>query len=181
MFLLASAFVAFQGWPQVASQSAPVLVSVPRVSAPAGTRVSRALSATPGAPTRGVPARTGAAAGPRATTQVNPTHVRRGSDQTTVTPISRDPGTSTRHPTGPTPTPRTCATGCSHSGNGGSGPVPTVKKTVQGATHNAGSTVGNAVTTVRKVLPIGKSSNNGVSRVVTTVTSVVKGVTGGLP
>jgi hypothetical protein len=59
--------------------------------------------------------------------------------------------------------------------------VPTVKKTVQGATHNAGSTVGNAVTTVRKVLPIGKSSNNGVSRVVTTVTSVVKGVTGGLP
>jgi hypothetical protein len=179
MFLLASAFVAFQGWPQVAGQSGPALVSVPRVSAPAGTRASRALSATTAAPTRRASAGTHAAqSGLRPTTHVNPAAVNRGSDQTTLTPVSRDPGTSTGHPTGPTPTPRTCLTGCGHPSST-SGPVPTVKKTVQGATQNAGSAVGNTVTTVRKVLPVGKSSNNG--GVVTTATNVVKGAVGGLP
>lgn len=175
MFLLASAFVAFQGWPQVAGQSAPVLVSVPRVSAPAGTRASRALSATTAAARRAPAAR--GAGGLRPTTHANPTHASRGSDQTTL-PVSRDPGTSTGHRTGPTPT--TCTSGCSHTGRG---PIPT-RKTLQGTTHNAGSTVNKVVTTITKVIPISKGSGNGggiVGGVVTTATTVVKNVTGGLP
>jgi hypothetical protein len=178
MFLLASAFVAFQGWPQVAGQSAPVLVSVPRVSAPAATRVSRALSATtaarPGA--RG----SAAAGGLRPTSHVNPTHARRGSDQTTLAPVSRDPGTTTGL-TGPTPTPRSCTSGC------GTGPRPisTTRTPVQNATQTAGSTVNRVVSTVKKVIPKSGSSGGGVVTTVTTVvstaTSVVKGVTGGLP
>jgi len=179
MFVLASAFVAFQGWPQVAGQSAPVLVSVPRVSAPAATRVSRALSATtaarPGAPG------SAAAGGLRLTSHVNPTRARRGSDQTTV-PVSRDPGTRT----GTGPTPRTCTSGCAHTGHG---PIPTVRTTVGGATHSAGSTVNKVVSTVTKVIPKTGNSGSGIvggvtttaTTVVTTATNVVKGVTGGLP
>lgn len=185
MFLLASAFVAFQGWPQVGSQSAPVLVSVPHVSAPTGTRVSRALSATTTAPARGAGAR--GALGLTPATHVNRTHASRGSDQTTL-PVSRDPGTSTGHTTGPTP--RTCTSAC----QSGHGPIPTtqptVRKTVQGAAGNATSAVGSVVGTVRKVLPISKGSGGGgatggvvttATNVVTTATNVVKGATGGLP
>lgn len=187
MFLLGSAFVAFQGWPQVAGQSSPVLVSVPRVSAPAATRASRALSATTAAPARGA---SGAGAALGAASHVNRTHAGRGSDQTTL-PVSRDPGTGTGHHTGPTPTPRTCTSGC----QSGHGPIPssrpTVSKTIAGTTHSAGTTVNKVVGTVKKVIPISKGSGSGggvtggvvttATSVVTTATNVVKGATGGLP
>jgi hypothetical protein len=178
MFLLASAFVAFQGWPQVAGQSSPALVSVPRVNTPAATRASRALSATTAPAVAHRPSTgTHGRAGLRPATHVNRAQARRGSDQTTVTPVSRDPGTS--HNTGPTPTPRTCASGCSHSSRG-SGPVTAVSKTLQAAAGNANSAVGNVVTTVRKVIPVSKGSQTGAG-VVTTATNVAKSATGGLP
>lgn len=180
MFLLASAFVAFQGWPQVAGQSAPVLVSVPRVTAPAGTRASRALSATTAAPTRRASG-AGAAGGLRRTSHASAIHASRGSDRTTL-PVSRDPGTSHARPT---PTGRTCTSGC-----GSNGPVPTtVRKPIQKATGPATSVVGHVVSTVKRVLPGSKGSGGGIAggvvttatNVVTTATNAVQGATGGLP
>ena len=194
MFVLASAFVAFQGWPQVDGQTAPVLVSVPHVSAPGGTRASRALSATTAAPTGRASGHGAGAAGLGRATHGNPTHVSRGSDRTTNGPVSRAQGTQTDHHNSPTPTPRTCTSGCSQSSHSGSGPVPsTVRKTIQSATGSAGSAVGTAVSTVKKVLPGAKGGGGSVGGVVktvvsgttggvvTTATNAVKSLTSGLP
>jgi hypothetical protein len=188
MFLLASAFVAFRGWPQVAGQSAPVLVSVPSVNAPGATRASRVLGATTASPSRRVRAGAGGAAGRRSVGFVNPAHGHRGSDQTNLTPVSRDPGSPTSHTggtPGPIPTPTSCTSNCGHSpGGGSSGPLSTVHKVVSSASSSANATVGGTVTTVKKLIPGAKGSSGGggaVGGTVTTVKKVVGGATGGLP
>jgi hypothetical protein len=180
MFLLASAFVAFQGWPQVAGQPSPVAVSIPRLGVPAGSRASRVLSAALTRPAAGKGARgAGAAAGTgaRSHTGFN-LQVHRATGSTTVTPTSRDTGSGQHTTGGPTTSPHTtCSSGCGH---GSTGLLSSVRKTVSNTTAAAGSTVGNTVTTVKKILPKGGTGTS-VGNVVTTTKKVVGGVVGGLP
>jgi hypothetical protein len=186
MFLLASAFVAFQGWPQVGGQSSPVLVSLPHVNAASASRASRVLSST----TAGHPSRAHAGAGGAAstrlrngTTHLSLTHAHRGSDQTTGTPVSSDPGSVPGHPgTGPTPSPRPCTINCGPTPSSPQ-PLPAVHRVVSGTKQSANSTVSGTVSSVKKVLPgsSGSSAGGTVGHVVTTVKKVVGGGTGGLP
>jgi hypothetical protein len=185
MFLLASAFVAFQGWPAVAGQSSPVSVSIPRVAAGAGSRDSRVLAAFsgahPGATAQG--ARAGGRAGSLA---VQGGRLHRASSHTLVTPVSSDPGPGT----GTTNSTHTGS--CSGCGGGPGGQVlSAVKQAVSNTASGAGSAVGNAVSTVEKLLPksgvggtvthVVTASGNTAGQVVTTTQSVVKSLTGGLP
>lgn len=196
MFVLASAFVAFHGWPQVAGQSAPASVSIPRSDVPAASRASRVLTGTvagntPTAPVAGHARRALAGASTRGSHTSFRVHHANG--HTTVTPVSRTPGTThspggTNRGSNPGTTHRTCTSNCGGQGSNG-GTVGTVKHTVTGAGSTANSTVGQTVTTVKKVVHkvtggSGSAVNNTgstVGNVVTTTKKVVNGITHGLP
>jgi hypothetical protein len=189
MFLLASAFVGFQGWPAVAGQSAPVSVVVPRADVGAGSKASRVLSSAATAPVAGVAA---GRVGHRTTAAVTGSRSSRGraaggsapaTGRTTL--VSHNTGLTHTHTGTTTPT-TSCTSGCGHGSHGGSsgGSVGgTVKHTASGAGSTVGSTVGKVVTTVTKTVPVQKAANGTgttVSHVVTTVTHVVKSLTGGV-
>ena len=190
LFLLASAFVAFQGWPQVNQQSSPVSVAIPRVDLSSGSHAARVLSAAAGA-------RSGGAAGSRGHAGAGVTGASRGhsrfvtgTNHGQVSTVVKNPGST--HSPGSTPNPNpnptsSCTVAC--TGTPGGSTVGKVRRTVSSVTTSGNTTVGNTVTTIHNLLP---KSSNGVSHTVThvghTVTHVVSttkntvgGVTGGLP
>ena len=159
LFLLASAFVGFRGWPAVAQPAAPVSVSVPRIDLGTGSsRTARALAAsiTSGSP-QAVGHGAGRTASPGAhggTTHGTPSGagLRGGSGN----PPSSSPA-GHQGQQNPPPPPSTCS-GCSTSpGSNPSTLVQKVIQTVTGARSTVTSTAKGVITTVKKHLPGGGS------------------------
>jgi hypothetical protein len=171
LFVLASAFIGFQGWPQVGDSPSTVAVSLPQ--APLGTTTSRAgrvLAATKGSRTFGTSSRarglnSGGAArlgGVGSTRPIgsrlpgNPAGPGGGPMQvgTTSPTLPGSPSTTPAGHTGPTPS-RCPAGGCAQT------PV-SVPPPVRQPVHHAAGTVHKVVTTVTGQLPgSGGNSNSG--------------------
>lgn len=152
LFILASAFIGFHGWPQVGDSPATVAVSVPR--APVGTTTSaasRSLAGTTasGASSRATALRAGGAAGPAATARSGGGHVHGGP--TTLGGGTMPPGgTSPTAPGGHTgPAPSHCpASGCTST------PPVRIPTPVSGPVNHATGTVHKVLGTVKRALPV---------------------------
>lgn len=174
MFLFASAFVAFRGWPSVADQGSPVPVSVPQLQG-SGSPAYRSLLAAAGLrpPVAGT-----SFVSRGARTAAGHAGVRHATGGTRLNGVldahgrSSAPSTAGPHPT-PDPGPGACSTGCTHPINNGD----PIRNTVTGATETAGNAVNNTVTTVKKLLPSGTAGSAGsaVSKTGSTVTHAVGG------
>jgi hypothetical protein len=151
LFVLASALVAFHGWPQMGAGAAPVSVTVPPAPDAGGSRVARRLAAiltAPGAPgvplggvvaTRSVARRAGAGA--------KPGGARRVAGGTAV-PVSTSASGGARASTGAP----VGSGGTGAGGSGGGGPARPVRRiltstttTVRHVVSRAGNQLGSAI------------------------------------
>jgi hypothetical protein len=150
LFVLASALVAFHGWPQMGAGAAPVSVTVSPASGAGGSRVARRLAAiltAPGAPgvpfgggvaTRSVARRAGAGAKPGGAERVGGTAV----------PVSTSASGGARSRTGAP----VGSGGTGAGGSGGGGPRSPVRRvlrrtttTVRHVISSAGNQLGSAI------------------------------------
>lgn len=170
LFVLASAFIGFHGWPQVGGSPSTVAVSIPR--APLGTtstRASRALATTSASATLGGGVRNGAFASGAAGHTLGSARAAGGAGSLGSRGLggSANPGggpsvqgqTSPTTPGGSTgPTPSHCPpSGCT------SPPVKVPVK-VPGPVHQASGAVHKIVTTVKSHLPGSSAGSGGNSR-----------------
>jgi hypothetical protein len=202
LFVVASAMVAFRGWPHVAAQPSPgeVVVS-PRPTAATGSLVGRRLAAIAGAPA-------GAAAAPAAGTGVaalrpggaltapHGTQRSIGQPASTARPVAVAGGTPTQSAGGAAPA---CCGSAPSSGSGsgsGSGPLKPVRQVVSqaagalgGVVSGTGNQVGSTVqqttgavgAAVQPVSPAAAGAVNSVgSGAAQTVTGVTQTIAGAL-
>lgn len=187
IFLLASAFVAFHGWPQVGETPSTAAVSLssaaPRGSSPA----SRALHSAVGGPgTAGSPGairallsrhagRTATSGGLAGTHSGGTTSHGRTVVQSGISPSS---GSGSSGPG--TPSTQGCVgSSCTSPASPSGGPVSTATGVVHKTVSTAGSALNSAVNTVTKHLPTG--AGNTVSTVTSSVTNTVSTVTKKVP
>lgn len=166
MFILASALVAFHGWPHVGEQPSPgEVVVAPRAAASPATPVARrlalvtapAVGAVTGAPATGALGRVVPGGG----RVVAPTTRRSiGTPAFASRPIASVPAGGA-----PAVLPR-CVVGCGSSPGPSSGPVPT--KPPQHVLHNVGTTLGNVVSGV------GNAVGSGVQQTTNTAAGAVQ-------
>lgn len=166
VFVLASAVVAFRGWPQVGSASAPASVVVAHANLSGASRAERTLvvaaasTGTRGASPAASSART--SAGPTAGSTGHSVRVavsQKSSHRVATPPSSVTPTTPT------TPTPPGCGSHCAPPSVGS-----TVSTVIQGATGAVGNTVAAA----------GKSLGSTVSGLTSAVANKLAGVSPGL-
>ena len=186
IFVLASAIVAFRGWPQVTAQNPVVNVAAPQLAVAASSRTARILDAA----LRTASATGGASVGPSATRRGNAAGtVRRGGSggsQGTSGSSSTGGGRTTVSAKPPT----TCVLPACTSTPTVPPPVKTVTgsltQTLSQTASQVGSTVNNTTTTVASQLPppagstvqsAGQTTSTAINTVTTTATQVVGGLT----
>ena len=185
VFVLASAIVAFRGWPQVTAPSPVVNVSAPRLAVAATSRAGRILDAALRSAATG-----GASVAPRAARSTHGGSGSRGGagktsgSRSPVRTTSASPG----HATVTTKPPSTCVLPACTSTPTVPPPVNTVTGTVtqtlSDSSSQLSSTVNNVTSTVtQQVPPVGSAVNSvppTTSTAANTVTTTASGVVGGL-
>lgn len=150
LFILASAFIGFHGWPQLGDSPSTVAVTLPR--APIGTatsRASRALSTTTAstASSHVAALRPGRVAG-QAGVPGSAGGVVHGGTTLGGGPVHQG-GTTSTTPGGHTgPAPTNCVSGCTHT------PPVQIPQPVSTPLNHAHHAVHKIVTTVQRVLPV---------------------------